>query len=262
MNQAAQTNPFRGIPCLQDEAVCGLLNQRGEILDCVSKALGLFEQAEKIAGALSIWFPSIRMTRHGSPYYGLAPITREIDSECWRLLMEWSGLKVFMGISARMLWDDELKKNEIRELTLDSIEAVFRERYAYRLDLFEQGVKELFRAISWDRRSDLPQQLGKKYIQSGLFNEHGSVQPWAYDRLDHLIRTFHVLDGKPGNAYENNLRNALHDAYRAGEDLKNDYVQVRLYQNGNGHVIFLRPDLVAEMNKLITRQYPSALPPK
>ncbi|MCL1861736.1 MAG: DUF4942 domain-containing protein [Proteobacteria bacterium] len=262
MNQAAQVKPFRGIPCLQDEAVEGLLNQRGEILDCVSKALGLFEQAEKMAGTLSIRFPFIRRTWDGSSFYELESFIREIDSECWRLLMDWSGLKAFMGISARKLWDDELNKKEVRELTLDSIETVFRERYAYRLDLFEQGVKELFCAISWDRKSDLPQQLGKKYIQSGLFNDYGSVQGWSSARLDELIRIFLVLDDKPESFHEHVIHAVLCDAYQKGEDVKNDYVQVRLYQNGNGHVTFLRPDLVAEMNMLITRQYPNALPPK
>jgi len=268
MNQAAQENitpedisgAFRGIPCLQADAVLGLLKIRDEILDFTEQAIGLLEQADKTAGGIKIYFPHFRIS--GCETYlsnrAIPAIARDIDRQCWHMLMEYSCLMAYMGQSARRLWKDSLEKKDALELNLGNIEAVFREHYAYRHNLFEQGVKELFRAISWDRSNDLPLQLGKKYIQTSL----GGTHRWGTEHLDDLMRIFFVLDGKPEIYRERGILASLNSNCDENNDLKNDYIQVRLYQNGNGHVNFLRPDLVAAANSVIAKLYPDALPPK
>ena len=40
----------------------------------------------------------------------------------------------------------------------------------------------------------------------------------------------------------------------------NEYVRVKTFKNGNGHVYLLRPDLVQELNKVLAKHYPNALP--
>jgi hypothetical protein len=41
---------------------------------------------------------------------------------------------------------------------------------------------------------------------------------------------------------------------------ENDYVSIRTFMNGNGHVTFKRIDLVDKMNRIIAKHYPGALP--
>jgi hypothetical protein len=42
--------------------------------------------------------------------------------------------------------------------------------------------------------------------------------------------------------------------------VENDYLAIRTFKNGNGHVMFKRPDLVDAMNRIIAKHYPGALP--
>lgn len=46
---------------------------------------------------------------------------------------------------------------------------------------------------------------------------------------------------------------------RAGE-CANEYLSIRTFKNGNGHVTFKRIDLVERMNTIIAKHYPGALP--
>ena len=39
-----------------------------------------------------------------------------------------------------------------------------------------------------------------------------------------------------------------------------DYLRIKLFKNGNGHVTFLRPDLVARLNRILAKHCPGALP--
>lgn len=42
--------------------------------------------------------------------------------------------------------------------------------------------------------------------------------------------------------------------------VENEYLQIRVYKNGNGHVTFKRPELVDRMNLIIAKHFPGALP--
>jgi hypothetical protein len=39
-------------------------------------------------------------------------------------------------------------------------------------------------------------------------------------------------------------------------------IKIRCGSNGNGHVQFLRLDLVEQLNKIVAKHHPGALPPK
>ena len=46
---------------------------------------------------------------------------------------------------------------------------------------------------------------------------------------------------------------------RRRPETEDDYLEVRTFKNGNGHVTFKRPDLVEKMNLILARHYPNAL---
>jgi hypothetical protein len=83
------------------------------------------------------------------------------------------------------------------------------------------------------------------------------------DRLDDLMRVFHVLDGKPEADYRQGCYVQLGAAFRAQSEwpksYQNDYFELRLFRNGNGHLCFKRLELVDAMNAIIARHYPNAL---
>src|ERR1700726_622839 len=66
--------------------------------------------------------------------------------------------------------------------------------------MFDQGVIECFKKLSWEYKTNLPQKFGKRIIVSYLTYPYG-INSSAVDRLDDLMRVFHVLDGKPEADY-------------------------------------------------------------
>ena len=283
MNQAAQTNitiaepetgstdiekaegaprAFRDIPCLDGEYVGYILWQRKQFGNSFAVARDALDDAETRAEGLPIRFPSIEVDRKCSLLHsGKKLFASVIDAGLWGHLMKHSGMKVFLGKAASDHWDETLDRLEAQELTPDNIEAVFRELYENRDGLFEHGVIEFFRFKSWNGRTDQPQQLGKRLTLFGVFSEYGSVDYRQSAWLDELMRIFYVLDGKLEGIPDCGIQVALRDAKAAGVDLRNEYVRVRSFQNGNVHVFFLRPDLVGKMNSIAVKHYPNALPP-
>jgi hypothetical protein len=85
----------------------------------------------------------------------------------------------------------------------------------------------------------------------------------AADHLDDLMRVFHVLDGKPEADYRQGCYVQLGAAFREQvawpKIYQNDYFELRLFRNGNGHLCFKRPALIDAMNAIIARHFPNAL---
>ncbi len=118
----------------------------------------------------------------------------------------------------------------------------------------------------------------------------------ASDKLDDLLRVMFMLDGKPELDHR---RGAWHTLRQYGSTTRTETVyargnvhasgtrevdvpgpgwmtnnpnhyrdatlhgmfSIRGFKNGNGHITFLRPDLVDKMNAIIAKHYPNALPP-
>lgn len=192
---------------------------------------------------------------------GVAEAMRAFDAEAWRYLMHTSGLLTFMDAKARGEWEKTISDGKHPELTADNIRATFAQLYGARGDMFERGVIECFRRLSWHYKTNLPQKLGKRVVMTYLTGWH------SYERcnqLDDLLRVLHVLDGKPEPDHRGGVSALLS---RAGLNYNNrqgtvdtDYLSIRTFKNGNGHVTFKRPDLVEKMNRIIAKHYPGALP--
>lgn len=43
---------------------------------------------------------------------------------------------------------------------------------------------------------------------------------------------------------------------------EDEYVEIRYFQKGTGHIIFKRSDLIDKMNGIVARHFPATLPPR
>lgn len=162
-----------------------------------------------------------------------------------------------------------LDSDDVPEVTLANIEATFSALYASRGEMFERGVIELFRSLSWDYKSNSPVRFGRKLVLRGAIDALAGRWEWARpnfsgcNSLDDLIRVMSILDGKPEPDHRNGAYPRLSAAGfpQCGEVDLGGYVKVRGYKNGNGHAFFMRPDLVDRMNAILARHHPDALPP-
>lgn len=253
-------------------SVTNLANQRVAVVERVRHALALLNEAEQLAKAAHLGFPRLVLDDsyacRGRPTISgeyakrdeaEAAIVRVIDTHGWNYLLSESGLRTFMDARAREQWGKQLAEGDVPELTAANIEATFAQLYGSRGDMFERGVIQCFRRLSWNYKTNEPFKFGKRIIVRYLFS-HGSPNHRVTDELDDLIRVFCVLDGKPEPDHRYGAYALLSDGRQARRtEAENAYFHLRWFKNGNGHLTFKRPDLVDSLNRILAKHYPNAL---
>lgn len=170
-----------------------------------------------------------------------------------------------MDAKAREAWQTGLDKGKVPELTAETVAATFRTMHDARGAMFERGVIECFKRLSWDYKTNNPFRFGKRFIMSHMFTAWRTggltTNHRACDELDDLIRVFSVLDGKPEPDHRNGMWRVLsdsnHERLMAAE---HEYFSLKWFKKGSGHITFKRPDLVHQLNDIIAKHYPGALP--
>lgn len=103
--------------------------------------------------------------------------------------------------------------------------------------------------------------FGKRIILS-YFSSYGHPTSRSADRLDDLLRVFHVLDGKPEADHRQGVYYMASEAHRQGHSFaENGYLAMKWYKKGSAHITFKRLDLVEQLNRILAKHYPNALPP-
>jgi hypothetical protein len=184
-----------------------------------------------------------------------------VDASLWDHLLDASGLRTFMDHKAREEWAEQIEQRRTPPLTRENVRATFEALHARRGEFFERGVLGIFRALSWDYKSNQPQRFGARIVVRGVHGAFGFPDDRRCNLLDDLERALHVLDGKPEPDHREGTYRRLGRREDKGADLVDDYLRIRTFKNGNAHVYFLRPDLVDEMNRILAKHHPNALPP-
>ena len=254
-------------------SVDNMVNQREAVLSRVREALHLLAEAETIAAAANIGFPRLVLDnsfafRQGTALTGFASklpdamqeITKHVDAAGWRYLLDESGLRSLMDATAGANWNKAIGDGEFPALTTANIRSTFAALHDARAEMFERGVIACFRRLSWEYKTNLPALFGKRIIVQ-LKGNYGHVNHRTTDELDDLMRVFHVLDGKPEADHRNGIYFLLTEAGNRREAFaENDYLTMKWFKKGTGHVAFKRLDLIEKMNRIIAKHYPGALP--
>ncbi|MBU2768052.1 DUF4942 domain-containing protein [Acidithiobacillus ferrivorans] len=259
------------IPSLKIDS---LIANRNKALALVAQAQKLLLEAESIAQAT---FPNPHrgiasfFSRRGYTYAsadflgdkGLKAVEKEVDAAGWEYLLEQSGLKSFMNNKRREDFQKSIHDRTFPPLCVDAIMGTITELHEHRGDMMEDGVVEIYRSLSWDYKTNSPQQFGAKIILNRFceyWKETRHMRFVGYNGLDDLIRVMCMLDGKPEPDHRNGMHFQLETAHQAGaNELENDYLKVRWYRKGSGHVTFRDQRMVDQMNRIIARRFPNVL---
>lgn len=262
-------------PPVPSVSITNMVNVRAAVIDRYERALSLLDEASDLATAAHLGTPTIefydvndgyRERRNGDDMRRL--ILRAVDRAAWAYLMNESGLRTLMDTKARAQWNDNLHKGDIPPLTPENVEATFTSLHLNRQMMFERGVVECFRGLSWDYKTNQPFKFGKRIILTYLFSRYGNQKDrWLSlnhdtpNKLDDLVRIFAVVDGKPEPDHRQGMYSLLCHAQTAKQfELETEYFHIRWFWKGTGHVTFKRPDLVDRLNEIIARHFPAALP--
>lgn len=89
----------------------------------------------------------------------LPAITRNIDRSIWRDLMLKSGMMALMDAQARDQWHKNLEEGDLPAISEANILSTFEQLHLNKMDVFERGIINVFKRLSWDYRGDVTTRL-------------------------------------------------------------------------------------------------------
>lgn len=194
-------------------------------------------------------------------------ITRNLDRGIWRDLMKKSGMLSIMDAQVRDQWYRNLEGDDIPAISEENILNTFEQLHLSKGDVFERGVINVFKGLSWDYKSNCPCKFGKKIIVNGLvkYDRWGFGLNWGWqrDRLADLERMLMILDGKPVPDNRTDVTRRLGDHIhenRHSNHYEDEMFTIKYFQKSTAHISFKRPELLDKMNDIVAKHFPSMLP--
>ncbi|ENF6403736.1 TPA: DUF4942 domain-containing protein [Klebsiella variicola] len=196
----------------------------------------------------------------------LPAVTRNIDRSIWRNLMLKSGMMALMDAQARDQWHKNLEEGDLPAISEANILSTFEQLHLNKMDVFERGIINVFKGLSWDYKTNSPCSFGKKIIVNNLVshNRWGFSLNWGWrrDQLADLERMLFLLDGKPIPDNRGDVTTRLMEHIRdnpSKDAYEDDFFRISYFQKGTAHIIFKRSDLTEKMNDIVTKHYPGML---
>ncbi len=111
-------------------------------------------------------------------------ITRNIDRSIWRDLMLKSGMLTLMDAEARSQWAKNLEGGDLPAISEANILSTFEQLHHNKQDVFERGIINVFKGLSWDYKTNNPCYFGKKIIFNNLVKHDrwGFSLNWGWRR--------------------------------------------------------------------------------
>lgn len=102
------------------------------------------------------------------PETAMKAITRNLDREIWRDLMQRSGMLSLMDAQARDTWYRSLEYDNFPEISEANILSTFEQLHQNKDEVFERGVINVFRGLSWNYKTNCPCKFSSKIIVNNL----------------------------------------------------------------------------------------------
>lgn len=177
------------------------------------------------------------------PEAAMKAITRNLDRSIWRDLMKRSGMLSLMDAAAREQWYNSLEKDDIPDVSEENILSTFEQLHLNKGEVFERGVINVFKGLSWNYKTNSPCKFGKKIIVSGLVKcdrwGFGLNWGWQRDRLADLERMLMLLDGKPVPDNRADVTRRLGDHIhenRHNTSYEDEMFTIKYFQKGTAHI--------------------------
>lgn len=220
--------------------------------------------------------PAFLVTKSQYDRHGGADILRDrakaresfiamIDAGAWATLIDASGIRSFMSAQKRSAWDSAIHERTTAPFTKDYIESTVSDLMGNRVSMMEEGVIDVFRALSHGFKTNEPKMFGKKIIIDWLWTNHSSnwasLNSQTVDRLDDLMRVMSINDGQVAPDHRYGFYGHIMDADRKKETVfENEYMSLKWYKRaGTCHLTFKRLDLVEKLNLILAKHFPNAI---
>ncbi|MEG3650766.1 DUF4942 domain-containing protein [Escherichia coli] len=194
---------------------------------------------------------------------------RQLDAGIWSHLMNETGMKTLMSTQQISEWETQLDTDNMPEATLENIYASFRALHQNKGQIFQEGVTDLFKKLSWDYKTNCPCKIGKKIIVNNMVGSSSRKNSYyvtveGRNKVNDLEKMMCILDGRNVPDHRIAAGAQFYDFTSEnmwnGESFEHEFFTIKYFKARTGHIIFKRLDLVDKLNDIICRQYGTVLP--
>ena len=242
------------------ETLAAMIGTYQQATKSIEEAYAMLETAEKSLRAVFLDAPGYRFSTNGRNCTEVGKkasdeINAKLKKDAWAVIVERMELRRLLSIRRRTELDSQIEKGELPELTDENVMALLETSAANVNTYMEEAVKEVFDYLRPPQsrfKTNTEFELGKRVILTWQVEKGWSRGKFRvnYHRDKHLTaldNVFHMIDGKgPIKSYHGPLYDAITDSPDGTG--KTDYFKFRCCINGNLHLEFLKPDLVARLN--------------
>jgi len=185
------------------------------------------------------------------------------DAKAWEFVFHLTDVGRYMSAEASEAWDRGIREFQFGALTAENITATVNRLMASRSEMMIDGVVAVVKRLSWDYKTNLPGQLGERFILRNFRDSNGSLSYFACDTLDDLDRVFHVLSGEACPDYTKRWTRRIAEGCSPDGTFKGPHFSVKTYAIGTAHIRVNEDSLerLSEINRLVATRFPNNLPP-
>lgn len=237
---------------------------RDESLRLMEQGFKLMHMAQEKSGEhLRYGFPVDVL-----PRMSLERATTELDQRWWRYCFQFTGLAKLMDEQATKEFQESLEK-DCPTFSIENIQTMALTMYQEKEAIFLRGIYNVFRQLDRGYRTNDRQrfEVTSKSIITWMFDTWWSGR--GEYRINHhkramvndIDRCLCVLSDRTYQEYS--LETEIHAAIgKADEEntFENDYLKIRGFKNGNGHIWIKDRELLAKINRCISEYCGPELP--
>lgn len=186
---------------------------------------------------------------------------KALDRKLWKDLLEKSKLGVVLNASQREKIEREIHDNPV-PLTREVAVSTFLKLFEQREDAFREGIVDVFKRLSGNFRSHSPFRVEKRSILTGAVRDGYVRHDFSGKLFTDAWKFIYLLKGIDPTAIDirNHPENIINDEKTGKSEFCFDGFRVKIFQNGNLHLIIEDQEVLNKINQIIAQYYEHQLP--
>lgn len=186
-------------------------------------------------------------------------VSNNFKADAWRYVFETTEITRFMCADDIEKMRKQLDDGEkLPDFTTENVPSVMTANLGNIDDYINKLAHAVFKTLTpWRGYDDQYKTnhnpgIGKKYIWCYLISNWCglSLNYRQHDSLNEIQKLFLLLDGEPSTDYT--WSQAIDKELRDGaKTYENEYIKIKAFKNGNGHLEFKRMDLIDRINAMV-----------
>ena len=250
-----------------------IVEQRNRALELTRQGIKLLQEADKAYRLASLdnklglfsglrhshWYAFSEGKRLNETYQKdlIDQATKRLDQGIWERVINCTGMTDLMDRELSAELRKQLNENP-PEVTVDTLLDTLEGLYVDREKTFNRSVVNIFKRLnSRGYASNSAFSIGKRMIIEYACSTFSQSLNWdAQNELSDLDRIIHIIEGKTAPGRVNDLAAIVQQALTDKKtEAESDTVKVRIFKNGNLHLMIKKPELIDKINGIIAKHY-------